>query len=123
MQILEITDKAVLCLNLMDEAKRLEIEIDERTLAKDLGIPVVPTSARFKEGIPELIKTVQQVASGEIECNPHRIKSVPKKVSVYGFREQECTIKKILSDILLLYVYRQFIFYKHNFQPLEIGLQ
>jgi len=81
LQILEITDKAVLCLNLMDEAKRLEIEIDERTLAKDLGIPVVPTSARFKEGIPELIKTIQQVASGEIKCNPHRIKSVPKKLN------------------------------------------
>lgn len=81
LQILEITDKAVLCLNLMDEAKRLEIEIDERTLAKDLGIPVVPTSARFKEGIPELLKTVEQVASGEIKCKPHRIKSVPKKIN------------------------------------------
>jgi len=81
LQILEITDKAVLCLNLMDEAKRLDIEIDERTLAKDLGIPVVPTSARFKVGIPELLKTVQQVATGEIKCKPHRIKSVPKKIN------------------------------------------
>jgi len=81
LQILEITDKAVLCLNLMDEAKRLDIEIDERTLAKDLGIPVVPTSARFKKGIPELLKTVQQVASGEIKCKPHRIKSVPEKIN------------------------------------------
>ena len=81
LQILEITDKAVLCLNLMDEAKRLDIEIDERTLAKDLGIPVVPTSARFKEGIPELLNTVHQVASGEIICKPHRIKSVPKKIN------------------------------------------
>lgn len=81
LQILEITDKAVLCLNLMDEAKRLGVEIDERTLAKDLGIPVVPTSARSKEGIPELLKTVSQVASGEIKCKPHRIKSVPKKIN------------------------------------------
>ena len=80
LQILEITDKAVLCLNLMDEAKRLEIEIDDRTLARDLGIPVVPTSARSKEGIPELLKTVHQVATGEIKCKPHRIKSVPKKI-------------------------------------------
>lgn len=80
LQILEITDKAVLCLNLMDEAKRLEIEIDDRTLARDLGIPVVPTSARSKEGIPELLKTVHQVAIGEIKCKPHRIKSVPKNI-------------------------------------------
>lgn len=81
LQILEITDKAVLCLNLMDEAKRLEIEIDDRTLARDLGIPVVPTSARTKEGIPELLKTVHQVATGEIKCKPHRIKSVPKNIN------------------------------------------
>lgn len=80
LQILEITDKAVLCLNLMDEAKRLEIEIDDRTLARDLGIPVVPTSARSKEGIPELLKTIHQVATGEIKCKPHRIKSVPKNI-------------------------------------------
>jgi ferrous iron transport protein B len=81
LQILEITDKAVLCLNLMDEAKRLEIEIDERTLARDLGIPVIPTSARSKEGIPELIKTIDQVATGEIKCKPHRIKNVPKNIN------------------------------------------
>jgi len=80
LQILEITDKAVLCLNLMDEAKRLQIEIDDRTLARDLGIPVVPTSARSKEGISELLKTVQQVATGEIKCKPHRIKNVPKNI-------------------------------------------
>lgn len=81
LQILEITDKAVLCLNLMDEAKRLDIEIDDRTLARDLGIPVVPTSARSKEGIPELLKTIDQVATGEIKCKPHRIKNVPKSIN------------------------------------------
>src|SRR5210317_2320332 len=43
-QILEITNKAVLCLNLMDEANRNDIQIDIRALAKDLGVPVVPTS-------------------------------------------------------------------------------
>ena len=80
LQILEITDKAVLCLNLMDEAKRNKIEIDKRTLAQDLGIPVVPTSARFSEGIPELIQTVSDVASGKIICKPHRIKNVPKNI-------------------------------------------
>lgn len=80
LQILEITNRAVLCLNLMDEAKRLDIEIDDRTLAKDLGIPVVPTSARSKEGIAELIKTVDMVARGEIKCKPHRIKNIPKNI-------------------------------------------
>ncbi len=79
-QILEITDKAVLCLNLMDEAKRNHIKIDERALARDLGIPVVATSARFNKGIPELIKTITEVANGKIICKPYRIKNVPKNI-------------------------------------------
>lgn len=81
LQILEITNKAVLCLNLMDEAKRMEIEIDDRTLARDLGIPVIPTSARSKVGIQELISTIHKVATGEIICKPHRIKNVPKQIN------------------------------------------
>ncbi|MBL1407696.1 ferrous iron transport protein B [Sphingobacterium faecale] len=64
LQILEITDKVVLCLNLMDEAARHGIHIDVRTLSKDLGIPVVATSARQKEGISELLAAIRQVATG-----------------------------------------------------------
>ena len=81
LQILEITDKAVLCLNLMDEAKRNKLTIDQRTLARDLGIPVVPTSARFNKGIPELTKTISEVADGTIKCKPHRIKNVPENIN------------------------------------------
>jgi len=80
LQILEITDKAVLCLNLMDEAKRNNITIDERSLARDLGIPVVPASARFNKGIPELIQTISEIANGTIVCKPHRIKNVPENI-------------------------------------------
>jgi Fe2+ transport system protein B len=80
LQILEITENAVLCLNLMDEAKRNHIEIDTRILSKDLGIPVVATSARYKEGIPELIKTISELANQKIKCKPHKIKSIPKNI-------------------------------------------
>ena len=80
LQILEITNKAVLCLNLMDEAKRNHIKINTRILSKDLGIPVVPTSARFQKGIPELIQTISELANGKIQCRPHKIKSIPKNI-------------------------------------------
>jgi ferrous iron transport protein B len=73
LQILEITDKAVLCLNLMDEAERKGIEVDHRRLENDLGIPVVPTAARTGHGIPELIEAVAGVAGGAIQTRPHRI--------------------------------------------------
>ena len=80
LQILEITDRAVLCLNLMDEAKRHKVTVDERSLSRRLGIPVVATSARFEEGIPELIQTISEVASGQIKCEPYRIKHIPRHI-------------------------------------------
>jgi ferrous iron transport protein B len=91
LQILEITDYAVLCLNLMDEAKRNNIEIDTRTLARDLGIPVVPTSARFNEGIPDLISAISELANGNIQCKPHRIKNIPKNI--------ESAVEKLSKEI------------------------
>jgi len=75
LQVLEITDRAVVCLNLMDEAKRRGLTVNERRLARDLGVPVVPAIARQKEGIPALLKAIHEVATGETVCKPHRIKS------------------------------------------------
>jgi Fe2+ transport system protein B len=84
LQVLEITDRAVVCLNLMDEAKRHGIVVDERRLAKDLGVPVVATSARYGEGLELLNKTIAEVATGQIVCKPRRIKgqSLPLKSAV-----------------------------------------
>jgi len=80
LQVLEITDRAVLALNLMDEAHRHGITVDERALARDLGIPVVPTSARSKEGIPGLLQAVADVANGQFVCKPRRLKSEPPEL-------------------------------------------
>ena len=77
LQVLEITDRAVVCLNLMDEAKRHGLAVDDRRLARDLGVPVVPTAARQNEGIPELIDTIRQVALGQVVTKPHRLKNEP----------------------------------------------
>ena len=74
LQILEITDRAVVCLNLMDEAKRNYIEIDVRTLTKELGVPIIPAAARQKEGMPELIAAIEEVATGKFVCRPHKVK-------------------------------------------------
>ncbi len=81
LQILQISNKAVLCLNLMDEAKRHDITINTRMLSKDLGIPVVATSARFKEGIPALIKTISELATGKITCSPRKLNNIPENIN------------------------------------------
>ena len=91
LQVLEITDKAVLCLNLMDEAERHHISIDQRTLARDLGIPVVGTTARSQKGIPELLTTINDIANGKIVCKPHKVKNLTKTI--------EKSIKKLSEKI------------------------
>ena len=68
LQVLEITDRVVICLNLMDEARRLGLEIDHRRLARDLGAPVVPTAARRGEGLQDLLAAVQDIPSGRVVC-------------------------------------------------------
>lgn len=61
LQVLEITSRAVLCLNLMDEARKKRIRIDVPALERELGIPVVPCAARRGRGLPELTKAVCRV--------------------------------------------------------------
>jgi len=81
LQILELTDRAVMCVNLMDEAKRNNLEIDIRALSRELGIPVIPASARRKEGMNELLQAIEEVASGKYVCKPHKIKSRSPKLN------------------------------------------
>lgn len=78
LQVLEITDRAIVCLNLMDEAKRRDIEIDERALSRDLGIPVIPTEARQGKGIPELLNAIDEVVNEKFICKPYRISGSSK---------------------------------------------
>ena len=81
LQILEITDRVVICLNLMDEARRNGIEVDARTLSKELGVPVVPAAARQGEGMNELLKYIFDVATGAYICKPYKIKSKSKELN------------------------------------------
>ncbi|MEK6452033.1 MULTISPECIES: ferrous iron transport protein B [Myroides] len=93
-QIQEITNKVVVCLNLMDEATRHGVEIDVRGLSRDLGVPVIPTSARNKEGIPELLLAIDQVATG---------KYVPEHKTISGISgESRKAVQEVATDLLAL---------------------
>ncbi len=72
LQVLEITNRAVVCLNLMDEARRRGLEVDPRRLARDLGVRVVATAARQGEGLPELMQAIAEVAAGAASTRPAR---------------------------------------------------
>lgn len=69
-QILQITSRAVVCVNLLDEAERKGITVDTDALSRRLGVPVVGTAARRGHGLEALRETIYGVARGEIETNP-----------------------------------------------------
>ena len=73
LQVLEISDHVVLCVNLMDEAKRKGFKIDLRALSRDLGVPAVGTVARTGEGLHSLLGIVEQVVTGQLETKPHQV--------------------------------------------------
>ncbi|MGB8451220.1 MAG: ferrous iron transport protein B [Anaerocolumna sp.] len=72
-QVIELTDHMVLCINLIDEAKKKNIIIDSEGIEKELGIPVILCAARNGIGIKELKETVYKVATGEINPKPGTI--------------------------------------------------
>ncbi len=78
LQVLEITDRVVVAVNLIDEAKRRGIEVDTRSLARDLGVPAVPIVARTSENVMALLQEVANVASGETVTSPLRSKGTPE---------------------------------------------
>jgi ferrous iron transport protein B len=81
LQILELTDRVVVALNLMDEVERQGWEIDAQALEADLGVPVIPTVATEAEGLPELVAALVDVASGTRPTEPA---SVDYGVTVNG---------------------------------------
>ncbi len=77
LQILEITDKVVVAVNMMDEARRRGLEVDTRALSRELGVPAVPLTARTGEGLHGLLRAVEGVVRGEIRTHPRRVPMHP----------------------------------------------
>lgn len=77
-QIMEITDNIILCVNLLDEAKKKKIKINLKKLEQLLGVPVVGTTARDKRTLEKLKDTIYKVCTGEIVPCPNVVKYNPK---------------------------------------------
>lgn len=73
-QIMELTDNVILCINLVDEARKKGISINKDIIEKELGIPVVLTSARNGSGMDELLKTLDLVVTKSYKYNNKIIK-------------------------------------------------
>ena len=73
LQTMEISERVVLCVNLMDEAKKKKIKVNLERLSQKLGIPVVGTSARNGKGLNRLMDAVTALTGAEKETHPLRI--------------------------------------------------
>ncbi|MEW9122666.1 MAG: FeoB small GTPase domain-containing protein [Thermotaleaceae bacterium] len=96
LQVMELTEKVILCVNLMDEAKRKGIHVDISALEEELGIPVVSTTARTGAGLGELRDKVYQIALGIEKTSPRPIvysQEVEEKIGKY-----EMELKELLED-------------------------
>lgn len=72
-QTMEITNNVIVCVNLLDEAKKKKIHIDLDKLSDALGVPVVGTTARKKKTLDLLMDTVKQVCTSKIKVKPNKI--------------------------------------------------
>jgi ferrous iron transport protein B len=93
-QLLELGQNVVVCLNMMDLARKSGMEIDPERLSELLGVPVVPTVAHKGEGIEELRKVISESAEGGDS------KRSPRAVN-YGEELEETIgeIERILSPV------------------------
>lgn len=73
LQTMEISSKVVVCVNLMDEAKKKNIHLDLKMLEKRLGVPVVSTVARKKSSLQKLMNTLDGVVDGKFSASPLKV--------------------------------------------------
>lgn len=90
LQVCEITDKVVVCVNLLDEAKKKKIDVDLNKLSELLGVRVVGTSARSNVGLDELLSNID-LTFGESRKS--------KKVKYNQYVEDAI---KVISDAIIL---------------------
>ena len=72
LQVLELTGKVLVCVNLMDEAERLGVEVDLPALSKRLGVPVVGTAGGRQDGLEELKAAIARLVSADAPAAPRR---------------------------------------------------
>lgn len=81
-QILSITNKVIVCVNLLDEAKKKGILVDLDELSLQLGVPVIGTAARSKKGLDDLLCAIEGVCSGRTKC--HDVKQLVQGIKISG---------------------------------------
>ena len=100
LQTLEITSNVILCVNLMDEAKRKNIHINLKKLSHELGIPVVGTSAVKAIGLSNLMEEIYNISYGRFKLSPMSIRyseEIEKAISMIENKVRAINQSKLSS--------------------------
>ncbi len=73
LQVMEISSRVVVCVNLMDEARRRGIRVDVEALSSELGAPCIATAARDGLGLDKLKDAILDMAAGITDTSPRQV--------------------------------------------------
>lgn len=99
LQILMHTHKAILCLNMIDETEKNNIFIDTDELSLQLGIPVIPISAKKQKHILELNEMILDVADEKVATYKLNKLEVIKGAG-YSYYEQTEELSSLAKSIV-----------------------
>jgi len=109
LELLELNKKMVVALNMIDEAKKDGIEIDDKLLEKILGVRVVKVSAKSGEGVEELLNVIHEEADNPNRSHSNIVYSDPVEEELIkieeflnqrGFRYKDLTNREVAIGLL-----------------------
>ena len=103
-QIMEITDNIIVCVNLLDEAKKKKIKIDLDKLSNELGVPVVGTIARKKKTLNNLLDTIMQVCERKIIPKPKSVTYTDEVENAISLISEKLKDYKVIPAKLLRWI-------------------
>ncbi len=98
LQILEITKNVIICVNLMDEARKKKITIDIDELSLQLGVPIIGTNARSKKGLEELKNEIFEICVNNKKT--YDIKTQYNEIIENALAELEPIVKNLVKNKL-----------------------
>ncbi|MDD2268184.1 MAG: ferrous iron transport protein B [Eubacteriales bacterium] len=98
LQAIEISPNVIVCVNLLDEAKRKQIHIDLEKISKRLCVPVVGIVARSKRSLKRLTDTLDSLSEQKDRVSPLAVKYPDEIESAISVVEK--TVSKYIGDKL-----------------------
>ncbi|WP_303859591.1 ferrous iron transport protein B [Alkalibaculum bacchi] len=119
LQVMELSDKVVLCINLIDEAKKKGIHIDVEGLKKELSIPIVLTSAREGIGLDQLQKEISSLVRTSVQSSnkktyysddiEEKVEQIESQLEVLPLNKRWLSLRILDSDLFFIESLKEYI--------------